>query len=272
MNGSPTPYPLRVWRVLRLAWVFAWIGLGALVVYPKVDAATRARLKQRWSRNLLDVLGVVVHLDVEASEANGTNDAPAGRLIVANHVSWLDIFVINAVYPAAFIAKAEIRSWPFIGWLAARNDTIFLRRGSHGHARVVNEQIDATLNADIDVAVFPEGTTTDGSHLLGFHAALLQPAIETGRAILPLALSYHDARGERSLAPSFAGETTLAQCFAAILACRTLTARVRPTPALATAGQPRRELSRVAHAQIATRLGFPPAHTAPERARGPQAG
>ncbi len=266
---TPTPYPLRVWRVLRLVWVFAWIGLGALAVYPKVDAATRARLKQRWSRNLLDVLGVDIHLDVEANEAN---NAPAGRLIVANHVSWLDIFVINAVYPAAFIAKAEIRRWPFIGWLAARNDTIFLRRGSHGHARVVNEQIDATLNADIDVAVFPEGTTTDGTHLLGFHAALLQPAIETGRAILPLALSYHDERGQRSLAPSFAGETTLAQCLSAILACRTLTARVRPTPALATIGQARRELSQAAHAQIATRLGFPPAHTAPGRAPGPQAG
>ena len=269
MNARPTPYALRVLRALRLIWVFAWIGLGALVVYPKVDAAARARLKQRWSRNLLDVLGVHVHFDVDAGGANEANAGPAGRLIVANHVSWLDIFVINAVCPAAFIAKAEIRRWPFIGWLAERNDTIFLRRGSHGHARVVNEQIDATLNAGIDVAVFPEGTTTDGTHLLGFHAALLQPAIETGRAIWPLALSYHDAHGQRSLAPSFAGDTTLAQCLAAILACRTLTARVRPAPPLNPAGQARRELSRAAHASIATRLGFHLAHTAPERSSGP---
>ena len=72
--------------------------------------------------------------------------------------------------------------------------------------------------------------------------------------------------------PAFAGETTLAQCFAAILACRTLTARVLPAPALVTPGRARRELSQAAHAQIATRLGFPPAHSAPERARGPQAG
>ena len=272
MPISPTPYPLRVWRALRLVWVFAWIGLGALAVYPKVDAATRARLKQRWSRNLLDVLGVHVVLDADRGEANKANDRPAGRLIVANHVSWLDIFVITAVYPAAFIAKAEIRRWPFVGWLAARNDTIFLRRGSHGHARVVNEQIDATLNADIDVAVFPEGTTTDGTHLLGFHAALLQPAIETGRAIVPCALSYHDAHGERSLAPSFAGETTLAQCFSAIFACRSLTARLRPAPTIDSTGRTRRELSQAAHEAIATRLGFLPANCRLEKAPDPQAG
>ena len=262
--NTPTPYLLRAWRALRLALHFAWIGAGALLIYPRVDADGRARLKQRWSRTILDILGV--RLDA------GASSAPPGSLIVANHVSWLDIFVINSVHPAAFIAKAEIRQWPFIGWLAERNDTIFLRRGSRGHAKVVNGQIDALLNSGTDVAIFPEGTTTDGTHLLGFHAALLQPAIETGRAIVPCALSYHDASGARTHAPSFAGETTLAQCFAAILACRTLTARVLPAAAIATDGLARRELSQAAHAAIATRLGFHPSHSAPEKPPGLPAG
>ena len=261
---TPTPRLIRVWRGLRLALHFASIALGAIVLYPRLDAGGRARLKQCWSLQILDIL--CVRLEAAPS------DAPAGCLIVSNHVSWLDIFVINALRPSAFIAKAEIRQWPFIGWLGARNDTVFLRRGSRGHAKEVNGQIDALLVGGIDVAIFPEGTTTDGTHLLNFHAALLQPAIETGRAVLPLALSYHDAQGRLSRAPSFAGETTLAQCFAAIFACRSLTARVQPIAAIDTTGQTRRELSQAAHDAIATRLGFLPANCRPEKALYPQAG
>ena len=263
MSDCPTPLLIRALRALRLALHFAWIGLGTALLYRWLDARGRARLKQRWSRKILDILAV--RLDAEPT------DAAMGSLIVANHVSWLDIFVINAVRPSAFIAKAEIRAWPFIGWLGAINDTVYLRRGSRGHAKVVNGQIDGLLGDGIDVAIFPEGTTTDGTHLLSFHAALLQPAIETGRAIVPLALSYHDARGERSLAPSFAGETTMGECLAAILSCRSLTARLRPAPAIATEGQARREVSQAAHDAIATRLGFPPARTAPGKSPDPRA-
>ena len=261
---SATPWPIRVFRALRLALYFAWIALGTAALYPRLDAAARARLKQRWSRQILNIL--CVRFDAQPS------DAPSGSLIVANHVSWLDIFVINALRPSAFIAKAEIRRWPFVGWLAARNDTVFLRRGSRGHAKVVNGQIDALLGDGIDVAIFPEGTTTDGTHLLSFHAALLQPAIETGRAILPLALSYHDAQGQRSQAPAFAGETTLAQSFSAIFASRSLTVRLCAAPAIDTLAKNRRELSQAAHAAIATRLGFPAANCQPEKALYPRAG
>ena len=99
--NSTTPRLIRVARALRLALHFAWIALGTAALYPRLDAAGRARLKQRWSRQILNIL--CVRLDAQPS------DAPAGCLIVANHVSWLDIFVINALRPSAFIAKAEIR-------------------------------------------------------------------------------------------------------------------------------------------------------------------
>jgi 1-acyl-sn-glycerol-3-phosphate acyltransferase len=265
MNPArPTPPLIRLFRGLRLALHLAWLCLGAAVIYPWVGTEQRQRLKKSWSQQILRILSI--RLDTQVI------DAPPGCLIVANHISWLDIFVIHSLRPAAFISKAEIRQWPFIGWLAAKNDTVFLRRGSRGHARVVNTEIDALLNLGMDVAVFPEGTTTDGTHLLGFHAALLQPAIETGRPILPLAISYFDAEGNISLAPSFAGETTMAQCFSAILACRSLTVRLTPAPAIDTAGKTRRELSLAAHAAVATRLGFRPEHTPPGTSPDPQAG
>ncbi|WP_301103007.1 lysophospholipid acyltransferase family protein [Propionivibrio sp.] len=260
----PTPYLIRVFRGLRLGLHFAWIALGTALLYPLIGTVGQARLKQRWSLQTLKIL--CVRLETQPS------DAPPGSLIVANHVSWLDIFVINTLRPAAFVAKAEIRQWPFIGWLGARNDTVFLHRGSRGHAKVVNGEINALLNTGVDVAIFPEGTTTDGTHMLSFHAALLQPVIETRRPVLPLALSYHDEQGNLSQAPSFAGNTTLSQCFLAIFACRSLTARLRPAPAIDTSGQTRRELSQAAHAAIATRLGFLPASNPSEKLPDPQAG
>lgn len=243
-----TPWPIRGLRCLRLAGHFIWIGLGAALIYPRVDEEQRARLKQRWSHRILTLLAV----EVDASPV----EAPSGCLIVANHISWMDIFAINAVRPASFISKSEVRQWPFIGWLSARNGTIFLRRGSRGHAREINGEIDALLGSNKDVAVFPEGMTSDGTHLRSFHAALLQPAVETGRPILPLALSYYDASGNRSLAPSYAGETTLMQCFSAILSCRNLKARVVAAPVIESAGKTRRELAELAH-QAIDKLLFP---------------
>ena len=254
LQPPSTPYLIRCLRCLRLTAHLLWIGFGAAVIYRHVAPERKMALKQRWSHQILRILAVRL-------EAGVTNASP-GCLIVANHISWLDIFAINALRPAAFIAKAEIRQWPFIGWLAARNDTVFLNRGSRQHARIINAEIDALLNAGRDVAIFPEGRTTDGTHLMDFHAALLQPAIETGHPVLPVAISYHDEAGHPSQAPSFAS-ATLPQCFAAILACRSLTARLIPLPEIATVGQSRRDVSRAAHRAVATRLGFPPANNPP---------
>ena len=258
----PTPHPIRWLRAARLAFHFAGIAFFTATLFPFLGAQRRTRLQRRWSHQILKILAV--HLEWQGC------DAPAGRLIVANHVSWLDIFAINAVCPSAFVSKAELRDWPFIGWLAAHYDTVFLRRGSRGHARIVNTQIDALLNGGKDVAIFPEGTTTDGTQLLGFHAALLQPAVETGKPLLPLAISYHEADGQLSLAPSYAGDTTLPQCFAAILASRSLIVRICAAPAIATGDQSRKTLAQLAHAAISTRLGLPPASNPPERSPGPR--
>lgn len=244
----PTPYSVRVRRCLCLGLHFVWIGFGAALVYPWIGETARLRLRQRWSRRLLSLLGV----RIDAPRI----DAPPGCLIVANHISWLDIFAINAVRPAAFIAKSEVRGWPFIGWLSARNDTIFLRRDSRAHAREINGEIAALLKDGKDVALFPEGTTSDGTRLRGFHAALLQPAIEAGRPLLPLALAYRDTSGNPCLAPSYAGEITLMQCFLAILACPSLTARILPASPIHPAGQSRRTIAKAAHTAIARQLGL----------------
>jgi len=154
--------------------------------------------------------------------------------------------VINAAYPAAFVSKAEIRQWPLFGWLAAKNDTVFLRRGSRGHAKIVNGEIAALLELGRHVALFPEGTTTDGSHVQNFHAALLQPAIDAGAPIQPLALAYRLPDGRYTRAAAYDGGLSLGESIAAIIAEQQIVARVRVAPALQTDETPNRKT--LAHA------------------------
>lgn len=219
-------------------------------VFPFCSDAARLSLKAAASRRIVDAIGIRLEADL--------SQAVPGALIVANHISWVDIFVINAALPSAFVAKEEVRHWPLIGWLAARNDTVFLRRGSHGHARIINREIAEILDKGNHVAVFPEGTTTDGTHLLHFHAALIQPALAVDRPVLPLAISYWGADGSRSLAPGYVGDVSLMQCTLAIAGCRRLVARVTTYPVLGLSGEDRRQVATAAREAICAGTGLPP--------------
>jgi 1-acyl-sn-glycerol-3-phosphate acyltransferase len=217
-------------------------------VYPWISLRWRRALKQRWSRQLLEMLGI--RLKTGAGKAA----LPAG-LVVCNHISWLDIFVINALAPAAFVSKAEVRDWPLIGWLCARTETIFLERGSRAAAQRTRERMIDHLQTGAHVAVFPEGTTTCGERVLPFHAALFQSAIDARRTVIPLALRYLDRRGDASRAPAYEGDTTLWQCLRAVACAGGLTAEVRVLAALDAARCERRELARHCHAAIEWHLG-----------------
>ena len=237
--------------------------LFCFTAFPFVSSHTRQRMLQRWSLALLHALGF--ELAVEKS-----HDLP-GALLVANHVSWIDIFVINAVFPSAFISKEEVRHWPIAGWLAAKNDTVFLRRGSRGHARMINEEIAGLLGQGRHVAVFPEGTTTDGTYLLHFHAALIQPALSAGHPVLPVAISYWAPNGERSLAPRYDGDISLRACLQSILGRQRLVARLVTTPPLGLNGEDRRQVATAARLAIASAAGLPEPSNPPGLFSGPQA-
>ncbi|MDX5411267.1 MAG: 1-acyl-sn-glycerol-3-phosphate acyltransferase [Thauera sp.] len=244
----PAPALLRGWRCLRLVLHLVLGALTIALVYPFTRRPTHQSLRRRWSRALLKVLGIEL-------DTRGEAVAP-GCMLVANHISWVDIFVINALAPAAFVSKAEVRAWPLIGWLAAKNDTIFLRRGSRGHARIINAETATLLDAGCNVAIFPEGTTTDGSRLLHFHAALIQPAIACAHPVQPLALQYLTPAGHFTRAPAYDGELSLGQCVANILAARRTVARVTVAAPIATAdGGDRRSLASRTRAQIARVIG-----------------
>jgi 1-acyl-sn-glycerol-3-phosphate acyltransferase len=218
-----------------------------VLVHPWSPLGFRRALKRRWSRQLVGMLGLRLGKVGAGATVRG--------LLVANHISWLDICVINALVPAAFVAKDEVRNWPLIGWLCAHAETIFLARGSRAAAQQTRATIVAELRKGTHVAVFPEGTTSDGERLLPFHAALFQSAIDAGVPVVPLALRYVAADGRPSRAPAYDGDLTLWQCLRAIVRAGGLRAQLRVLAPLSSGATDRRHLAARSHRAIACHLG-----------------
>jgi 1-acyl-sn-glycerol-3-phosphate acyltransferase len=224
-------------------------GMILAVIYPRLDRKAQRRIIQIWSRQLLAILEVDIRIA-------GNHHAPGddGCLVVANHVSWLDIFVLNSTHPSRFIAKSEVRDWPIIGWLGRRCGTVFIDRASRQNALSISRQIWSGLLQGECIALFPEGTTTDGKHVGHFHSALMQPAIDSGVMLCPIALRYHDRHGELSCTAPFIGDTTLLRSIWNILRCSKLIALVAFTPGILATGENRRILARTAQTAIALEL------------------
>lgn len=237
-----------------------------LVVFPFVGAHRRREFVRRWSARLLRILRVEAR--IHGLPAGGL---PGNLLIVANHVSWLDVFVVLSLAPARFVAKAEIRRWPVVGRLSARVGTMFVERERRRDAHAVNREAARALAAGDVVAVFPEGTTSDGATVLPFKASLLQPIVEAGGHVQPIAIRYRDATGARTDAPAYVGETSVGESFWRVTAERVLVAELRFAPPLPARDRHRRDLAREAEAIIRTALASAGPGSAPDRCGGPEA-
>lgn len=233
---------------MRLLRVFLHLFEGlatCALLFPLIGAARRNAVVARWSRRLLAICGVSV----------SQQGAPlAHALLAANHVSWLDIFVINAMAPSHFVAKAEIRAWPAMGWLAQRAGTVFIARGSRRDLRHTFKGIVDELKQGQRVAFFPEGTTAAQGDLLPFHANLFEAAIDAAVPLQPLALAYLDAGGDAHPAVDFTGETSFASSMMTILNGPPVQARLTWLAPLAGRDAHRRELSAATHDAIGAAL------------------
>jgi 1-acyl-sn-glycerol-3-phosphate acyltransferase len=210
----------------------------------------RTEAINRWSQDLLR------HAAIEL-RVHGTPQVHEPALLVCNHVSWLDIFVINAWRPAMFVSKAEVRRWPLLGPLVEGTGTLFIERERRRDAlKVVHEMADA-LRRGHHVAAFPEGTTGWGEQVMPFHANLLQAAVSAGAPVQPLALRYLDAQsGRPTRAASWVGDMSLVHSLRQLAQHKLqggLIAELHVLPPLR--GSDRRELARAAHAAVAQALG-----------------
>lgn len=232
-----------------------------LHITPRALAADARRTCLRgWSETLLASLGVRVV--IEGTACRG------GTLIVANHVSWLDVPAIAAVVDARFVSKHEVGRWPVAGRIARAFGTLMLHRGRLRELVTVNHAIAAQLAAGNPVALFPEGTTTDGSALLPFRGALLEPAARTRRLVQPVALRYAQAAGADAAA--FTGRTTLVASLWRVVCAEGLTLTVHLLPPIEPGGLHRREIAALAHSRIAACLAVPHVAAEASRSLGPQ--
>lgn len=236
-----------LWRLLR-AVLHVLHGMLVMTRFPALSPAARHERIRWWSAGLLRAAGLQL-------QVKGVAPRPGATLIVANHISWLDIATIHAAAPQArFVSKADVLQWPLLGWLIRGAGTLFIERERKRDAvRVVHAMAEALLAGDA-VAVFPEGTTGAGPELLPFHANLLQAAIATATPVQPLALRFSDAGGRHSRAVEFLGETTLLQSVWRVVTARGLTAHVELLPPVGTAHADRRALAEHLRALIAQRV------------------
>ncbi|MFC5551647.1 lysophospholipid acyltransferase family protein [Massilia aerilata] len=236
-------------RLLRvLAHLLLGLGICALL-FPWLGRERRMRRIRRWSMQLLRIFGV------RAALADG---AGAGRgLWVANHVSWIDIFVINALFPSRFVAKSEVRRWPLVGPLCAWAGTIFIQRANPRDLRQTMAVMVAALRDGERVVVFPEGTSAAQGRVLPFRANLFEAAIEAGVPVQPVSIRYLDPEGRFHGAVEYIGTTSLLESMVAILSGGPVHARLAVLPAFEAGGADRRTLAQSAHRAVADELALP---------------
>jgi len=236
-----------VWRLARCV-LHGLHGVGLVLWrFPRLDLeARRARIRW-WSGRMIALLGA--ELRVEGQFRAGA------KLVVANHVSWLDILAVHAVCPEArFVSKADVKQWPLVGRLVDSAQTLYLERERKRDALRVVHQIAEALKAGDTVAAFPEGTTGDGVTLLPFHANLLQAAIATETPVQPVALRYADAAHAVSPAAQWLGDTTLAGSLWKLAGAQGLVVHVRVLTAEGSRHADRRALSEHVRTLIAEAL------------------
>jgi 1-acyl-sn-glycerol-3-phosphate acyltransferase len=231
------------WRLLRAVLHGTHGLLVVLLWFPRLDAAGRHRRIQWWAAKMLRMLGIELQVSGQFR--------PGAKLVLANHVSWLDIMAVHAVCPEArFVSKADVQHWPLVGRLVASAGTLYIERERSRDALRVMHQMAAALGEGDTVAVFPEGTTGPGPELLPFHANLLQAAISGGIPVQPVALRYADAHGPFSTAAQFIGDTTLPQSLWRLACGDRLRLRLLVLTAQGSRDADRRSLSNRVRGQI----------------------
>lgn len=194
MTAAGRPPPFRTpWRLAwRLPLFFLHILIGlpltlmcflpGLARLPARGMSLRTRAHMTWQRVTLRLFGVRMQV---------SGRLPDGAcLVVANHISWLDIVLLQALWPMWMVAKAEIRDWPLIGWLAEAGGTLFIVRGKSESRLRVSRRMAALLRRGDRVGIFPEGGIRPDPGVGRFHAPLFGPAIRTQTPVVPVAIRY----------------------------------------------------------------------------------
>lgn len=247
-------------RCVRFIRLMLHILSGVLqsFILPHVSISRQNQMTCNWAQKFLRIIRVQLSVDGELPACG-----PQGVILVANHISWLDILVILAAYPVRFVAKAEISTWPLLGRLCRNAETLFIEREKRSDTLRINQQIDSVLKSGHSIVIFPEGTTGNGDVLQHFHASLLQSAVTAKALLCPVAIRYSNCDDSRNASVAYVNVTIL-QSLMQILAEPKIRAELIFCESVPSADRNRRELARLAEKAIARTLSLNVVHTAAE--------
>lgn len=235
-------------RFIRLLLHVVEGFLTTILVFPLVSPPRRNWLISRWSQRLLRILHVSVLVSGTPPPPNIKNS-----VFIANHISWLDMFLLHAIQAMRFVSKAEVRRWPLVGRMVANSETLFIERGKRSDAKRINSDMLETLGRGERIAFFPEGTTSDGTEVRNFHASLLQAAIIAKAQLWPVAIRYRTAQGAIDTDPAYT-DVSFSESLKRILKKERIHVELSFLPPLNAADKTRRELAAAARTAIVDRL------------------
>ncbi|MGA7948533.1 MAG: lysophospholipid acyltransferase family protein [Thiobacillaceae bacterium] len=261
LGMSVSAHLRRAYRLPHMALHVAWVIVLAATAFHWQSPAQWDRTASRWSAKLLRILGVRLTVMPATPRMDGA-------LLVANHISWLDIFVIYAMKRVHFVSKAEVQRWPVAGWLGGRAGTLYIERAKRSDTARINREMRAILEQGGCVAVFPEGTSSDGRHIRRFLPSLLQPAVDLGLPVIPAALRYCQPDGSHSDAPNYIDQMSFAESLWRVVGTPAIHARLEF--GAVQRGSDRRALALAAQAEVARMLGVSVTDKPPGWPGGPQ--
>jgi len=185
----------------RMVWLLAVMAIGTLRY---LSGRAGASWLHQLCRGALRVFGAQVHVQ---------GQVPAGGLLVANHLGYLDIIVLASLRPCVFVAKSDVSAWPVFGWFALQAGTIFINRRNRADVVRAANEIRTALKSGALVVLFPEGTSSDGTTVLPFKSSLLEAAIGGRLPIHACALNYELADGDAAEEVCYWGHHTLVPHF-----------------------------------------------------------
>jgi len=251
-RGGTRPVRLRLCsqtgKWLRLAWQLVRGAWTVRVHFGRLDAAQRGRVVQQWARQTLAVMELHVQADAPLAQ-------DLAGLVVCNHLSWLDVLVMQSLLPVTFVAKREVRHWPLIGYLARGAGTVFVDRARARSAQAMVERTADAMRQGQAVVVFPEGTSSDGSQLGRFHANIFESALRARAPVHTLALQYRQAASDTPAAAAhFIGDMGFLTSMRQVMATPGMRAMLSIGECIASEGHSRKSLALHAQASVNKQL------------------
>ena len=238
-------------KYLRLFHAFAYAFWIVWFRFPKASREKKLALIQSWSSHVLCIMGIDVCMDAAPQQPT----SPGPQLLVANHVSWLDVLIIQSLQPSVFVAKSEVRDWPLVGAIAQACGVIFVDRSSTSSAKKMVDEVANALQHGYCVAGFPEGTSSEGREVSLFHANLFEAAIHHQVDVCPLALRYTDkVTGHLCIKAAFVGDISFLESLHQVIRADSIQVVVHAGKPLPPQGHSRRTLAHLSHRSVVTQL------------------